>query len=100
MFAVDKSGNGQGGGTTDVRYRGKIEALGPAVKTWTVTKSDTVNFDQMATEIYCGTGGTVACVMEDGNVQSFTVPDGGRIAAHVKRVNNTGTSAALMVASI
>jgi hypothetical protein len=96
-LVADKSGNGI---LDFTRHRSKNEAMGPAVKTWSVVKSDTVNFDQMATEIYCGTGGTVACVMEDGTVQSFTVPDGGRISAHVKRVNSTATTASNMVASV
>lgn len=99
MFAVDKSGNGNGGGTP-IRYRSATEALGPAVKTWTVAPSDTVNFDQMATQIHVGTGGVVSCLMEDGTTQLFTVATGGRVDAHVKRVNNTSTTALLMVASV
>lgn len=82
------------------RYRSKTETMGPAVKSWDVVPSDTVDFEQAATEIYCGTGGVVACVMDDRSVQNFTVPDGGRVAAHVVRVNNTDTTADLMKATV
>jgi len=82
------------------RNRSAQETMGPAAKVWDVVVSDTVNFDQPATEIYVGTGGVVSCLMDDGSTQLYTVPTGGRIAAHVIRVNSTSTTADLMKASV
>lgn len=93
--------NKDGFGPIDaLRYRSPSETMGPAAKVWDVVPSDTVDFDQPATEIYVGTGGVVSCQMDDGSTQLYTVPDGGRVAAHVVRVNDTATTADLMKASV
>lgn len=77
----------------------------------TIAKSDTIDFggndasvnaraDRMQTcdAIYVGGAGVVAAVLENGSVQEFTVPAGGTLFVRARRVNNTNTTATLMVA--
>lgn len=77
-----------------------------------VTKSDTANFDGSTTAagtqpangvipcdaLYCGGAGVVAGVAQDGTVHNFTVVAGEILPFRLVRVNNTNTTATLMVA--
>ncbi len=64
-----------------------------------VTKSDSVNFGTPCSAIYVGGAGVVAAVMAgDGAVVEFTVPAGGMLKINAIRVNDTKTTATLMVA--
>lgn len=75
-----------------------------------ITKSDTVNFDGStysanpttqaiaAEAVYCGGAGVVAAIFPSGNVENFTVTAGQTLPLHLIRVNNTNTTASLMVA--
>lgn len=66
-----------------------------------ITKSDTVDIagpKQLTDAIFVGTGGTVTVVYQSGATQAYTVATGGTLFVQAKRVNSTGTAAALMVA--
>jgi hypothetical protein len=75
-----------------------------------VTKSDTVNFDGStysadpttkaipAAALYCGGAGVVAAIFPSGNVENFTVTAGQTLPLQLIRVNDTNTTASLMVA--
>ena len=69
-----------------------------------VTKSDsadlapfTVN-GQLTAALYVGGAGIVEAVMGDGTVVAFTAVAGGVLPIGIRRVNNTNTTATLMVA--
>jgi hypothetical protein len=71
----------------------------PPEKHATVTPSDTVDFDHVAREIYVGGAGNIALVTEDDTAVTYSsVPAGSFICGVFKRVNNTGTTAANIVA--
>lgn len=64
-----------------------------------ITPSDTVNFPRgLCSGIYVGGAGIVVAVQEDGDLVNFTAVAGGVIPIRAKRVNNTDTTATLMVA--
>jgi len=73
-----------------------------------ITKSDTVNYDNTTVSgptkpipsqgIYVGGAGIVAAVFEDGSVVNFTAVSGQILPLKTIRVNNTNTTATLMVA--
>lgn len=64
-----------------------------------ITPSDSVDFTKgPCTAIYVGGAGVVKAVRWDDTVVSFTVPAGGTLQIIAKRVNNTDTTATLMVA--
>jgi hypothetical protein len=75
-----------------------------------ITKSDTVNFDGStysanpttkaipAEAVYCGGAGVVAAIFPSGNVENFTVTAGQTLPLQLIRVNDTNTTASLMVA--
>ena len=69
----------------------------PFNKSFTITKSDTVNFPVLTEAIYVGGAGIVIVVYEDDSTQSFTCPAGALLPVKAKRVNSTTTSATLMV---
>jgi hypothetical protein len=54
---------------------------------------------EMCLALYVGEGGDVAAVEQDGTVRLFVgVPTGSILTVKAKRVNNTDTSAASIVA--
>lgn len=64
-----------------------------------ITTSDTANFPYGLTQgIYVGSGGDVVVVFEDGSTASFTCAAGQILPVKAKRVNATGTTAALLMA--
>jgi hypothetical protein len=75
-----------------------------------ITKSDTVNYDGStysasaatkaipADAIYCGGAGVVVAVFENGFPRSFTVVAGEILPIKTIRVNDTNTTATLMIA--
>jgi hypothetical protein len=68
----------------------------------TVTKSDTVNVEQIndhwPTALQCGETGIVVVVSEDGRAVAFTVAAGQVLPVTFKRVNSTTTAGTLFVA--
>lgn len=68
----------------------------------TVTKSDTVNVEQInghwPTALQCGETGVVIVVSEDDRVIAFTVAAGQVLPVSFKRVNSTSTAGTLFVA--
>jgi hypothetical protein len=70
-----------------------------------ITPSDTVDFgagtspeEVLCRAIYVGGAGVVAVVFQDGSVVNFTCIAGQILPVRAKRVNNTNTTATLMVA--
>lgn len=69
-----------------------------------ISKSDTVNFTPQGTgrllcdAVYVGGAGIVAAIFEDGTEVDFTAVAGEILPIAIKRVNNTNTTATLMVA--
>lgn len=69
-----------------------------------VVPSDTVNYlkqgtsDNLASALFVGGAGVVALVFQDGSVVNFTCVAGQRLDIKHLRVNNTNTTATLMVA--
>lgn len=65
-----------------------------------VTKSDSVDFANVCSAIYVGTTGDVAAVAAGNNTAYLhkAVPAGSYIFGRFRRVNNTGTTAADMLA--
>lgn len=64
-----------------------------------ITKSDSADFPGGFSDgIYVGGAGVVAVVAESGNVTNFTAVAGQVIPLRARRVNNTNTTATLMVA--
>jgi hypothetical protein len=69
-----------------------------------ITKSDTANFGGQGTNrplcdaIYVGGAGIVAVIFEDGTEVDFTAVAGEVLPVAAKRVNNTNTTATLMIA--
>lgn len=69
-----------------------------------ITPSDTVDFvrqgtsDNLTAGIYVGGAGIVQVVFQDGSVVPFTCVAGQILPVAAKRVNNTSTTATLMVA--
>lgn len=55
-----------------------------------LTPSDTL--DRPFASLWCGQAGTVAAVMQDGQVGTITVPAGALVPIMGRRVNSTGTS--------
>ena len=69
-----------------------------ADKAVTITPSDTIDIAGGAVErIYVGGAGVVAVVLTDGVVVNITAVAGGYLDVRAKRVNNTNTTATLMV---
>ncbi len=68
----------------------------------TVTKSDTVNVEQInghwPTALQCGEAGIVQVVREDGRIVPFTVAAGQVLPVTFKRVNSGSTAGTLFVA--
>jgi hypothetical protein len=64
-----------------------------------VTKSDTVDEPNgMFDAIYVGGAGVVVVVFQDGSTASFTCVAGQILPIRAKRINNTNTTATLMIA--
>ena len=68
-----------------------------------ITKSDTVNFTDVAGRsccdaIYVGGAGVVVVVFEDDSLGTFTCVAAQTLPVRAKRVNSTNTTATLMVA--
>jgi NADH:ubiquinone oxidoreductase subunit D len=57
-----------------------------------VTKSDTVNEDDVFIAIESATGGAISFVSAAGNERTYTLRAGVPLACGVQRVNATGTS--------
>ncbi len=72
----------------------------PAVDAVAVTPSDTVNISaNPCRALYVGGAGTVVAVMASGNTATFAgVLAGSILPFQITRVNNTSTTATLMVA--
>ncbi len=68
----------------------------------TVTKSDTVNVEQVnghwPVALQCGEAGIVVLLSEDDRVVQFTVAAGQILPVSFKRVNSTTTAGTLFVA--
>lgn len=68
-------------------------------KSVAITPSDTVDFaGGLTTGIYVGGAGVVAVVFQDDSVVNFTCVAGQILPVRAKRVNNTSTTATLLVA--
>lgn len=68
-----------------------------------ITKSDTVDFDPYTLlgpcrALYVGGAGVVVAVFPDGSTAQFTAVAGEVLTLALRRVNNTNTTATLMVA--
>lgn len=63
-----------------------------------ISKSDTVDLDVISGAVYVGGAGVVAAVFQDGSVVNFTAVAGEILPIQIRRVNNTNTTATLMVA--
>lgn len=72
----------------------------PRYNVWSaITKSDSANFPLgISDAIYVGGAGVVVAVQEDGNTASFTAVAGEVLPIAAKRVNDTNTTATLMIA--
>jgi hypothetical protein len=63
-----------------------------------ITPSDTVDLPVPTDAILVGAAGTVAAVMESGQVAVLTLPAGAWVPIAARRINATGTSATALVA--
>lgn len=66
-------------------------------RSFAITPSDTTDFVKQPREIDVGGAGTVACVLHDNSVITFTCVAGQTITQICKRVNATGTTATGLV---
>lgn len=81
------------------KHQDKMTQAAPASGAEAVTPSDSVDLSTVSRAIYVGGAGNVAAAMLDGTVVTFSsVPAGTILPIRVKRINNTNTSATLMVA--
>ena len=71
--------------------------FGISPKPFAVTPSNSTNFSVPSRYFYVGGAGVVKLVRMDDVEVSFTVPAGGYIFACAKRVNQTDTTATLIV---
>jgi len=72
-------------------------------KGFDISKSDSVDFPSVESlgltqAIYVGGAGIVAAVFQDGSVVNFTAVAGALLPLALRRVNDTNTTATLMVA--
>lgn len=71
---------------------------GSAEEVFTITPSDTVNFDTVVRGVYVGGAGNVVAISPSGAVVAFTaVPAGTVLPIRAKRINSTSTTATAMV---
>lgn len=83
-------------------------ATQPYNKSFPITKSDTVDFEQfqigglghfgLCDAIFVGGAGVVAVVFQDNSVQNFTCVAGEILPVKARRVNSTNTTATLLQA--
>lgn len=66
-------------------------------RSFAITPSDVVDFVKQPREIAVGGAGTVAAVLHDNSVSTFTCVAGQVITQICKRVNSTGTTATGLV---
>lgn len=72
---------------------------GPAYNAYSVTPHDSNNFSQgVCKRLFVGTGGTATVVFDDDSTVQYTAVTGTYLEVMAKRVNNTGTTALLMIA--
>lgn len=65
---------------------------------FTITPSDTTNFDKMTDAIFIGGDGNIAVVKKDGTAITFTGVIAGQVLPiNAIRVNSTGTTATNLV---
>lgn len=76
-----------------------LDATSPAKTYENVGASDTVNFPQLARAIRFDVSGIVTLVMSNGDTAVITAIAGETFAGNVKRVNETGSDAAFLVAT-
>lgn len=70
----------------------------PALDTFTVSPSNSTNFNSMARALYVGVGGNITLVTPAGTVQEFiAVPQGTILPVVCIRVNSTSTTASSLV---
>lgn len=70
----------------------------PVQGQFTISKSDTVDFDYYIRKIYVGGTGDVVLVNPDGSTVTLkSVPTGALLDCCARRVNSTNTTATLMV---
>lgn len=62
-----------------------------------VTPADGTDAAFSASNIFCGTGGTVTVISEAGQTETVTVPDGCFVPCTCVRVKATGTTASDIV---
>jgi hypothetical protein len=81
---------------------GHVAAMGtPAQGGFTVTPSDSVDFDLVARGLYVSVAGAVTVVAYDGTVVTFpAVPAGAILPIVCTRVNDTGTDASLGIVGL
>ena len=78
---------------------GGLNKMVPGRNAETITKSDTVNLSQPSRAIWVGGAGNIAVEMLEGGTQVFEgVVAGSLLPLQVTRVNDTDTTATLMVA--
>lgn len=63
-----------------------------------IVTSDTVDLGRLTEAVYVGGAGTVAVVLQNNRVVSFTAVAGGTLPVRARRINATGTAATLLVA--
>lgn len=76
------------------------DKAGISVAPFAVTPDDETNFTKPARYLYVGGAGVVQLVTMDGTVVPYTVPAGGYIFACALRVNDTDTTATLIVGHV
>lgn len=70
----------------------------PGMDGFTITPSDTVNFNSVARAIYVGVGGTVVLVTPQNTVLTFVGVQSGQILPVMAgRINATNTTATTMI---
>lgn len=80
-----------------------MQVGGPYNQAFAITLSDTVNIAQFGTmgltrAVYVGGAGIVVAVFQDDSTANFTAVAGEILPLAIKRVNNTTTTATLLVA--
>jgi len=76
-------------------FEGRAASLsGPAHDILPVTLSDSVDMPNVALALYVQIGGTVSVLTEAGMVRTVVVADFSILPVGVRRVNQTGTTAA------